>query len=151
MNRLLIVVIIGFLAILAVGFMYINNENPSIFISTGEVETFNVSSNGPVELGEFINQTENNIIYENHSDETVQWMKSLGDKYMFYSDKGYVIMDKADAGKIPVAYVLDAYFWEIFDAEIIERHSLGSNLSDVIYVNHVEYLYEQVTSEFGGS
>ena len=71
-------------------------------------------------------------------------MESLGNKYVFSSSDEFVIMDRADANKIPSIYACDVSFYEIFSCNVMEKHSLGSgeNFKDVYYVKKVKYIGE---------
>ena len=105
-----------------------------------------MSSEGPVELSKIILDIKNNEFYRGYDNETVRWMESLGDKYVWFASDELVIMDKWDADKIPTQYVCDAYFNEIFSCNVLEKHSLGGIKypKDVLLVNDVEYICEEV-------
>ena len=44
-----------------------------------------------------------------------------------------------DASKLPTSFVNDAFIYDDFRCDIIEVHSLGDNLKDVVYVKNVEF------------
>ena len=104
---------------------------------------FNVSSEGPIPLSDIASEIRTEEYYQGYDNETVEWMESLGDKYVFVSSDGFVIMDKFDADKIPSVFACDVSFYEIFSANVLEKHSLASkNMRDVYYVDNVEYIKE---------
>lgn len=139
---LIIIIVLAFLAV-AIGYSF---DNPSSFGDDNDRATFNVSSEGPIEISKIIHNIKTNEYYDGYDNETLRWMESLGDKYVFSSSDMYVVMDKADADKIPSAYVCDAYFNEIFSAEVVESHSLGNIKypKEVYLIKNVEYIGEEV-------
>ena len=111
----------------------------------GNKETFNVSSEGPISLSDLVEDIKPHEYYKGYDNETVKWMESLVDKYVFVSSDEFVIMSTYDADKIPSVYACDVSFNEIFSAEVLEKHSLlsGKNSKDVYYVKNVEYIKEE--------
>ncbi|WP_407422451.1 hypothetical protein [Methanobrevibacter sp.] len=107
--------------------------------------TFNVSSGGPIPLSVLINDVKTEEWYRGYDNETVNWMESLGDKYAWVSSEGYVIMDKSDSNKIPSIYATDVDYWEIFSADVLEKHSLGNveNPREIVLVKNVKYIGEE--------
>jgi hypothetical protein len=108
--------------------------------------TLNVSSEGPIELSELIEDIKTHDYYKGYDNETVEWMGSLGNKYAWFSSEEIVIMDKWDSDKIPSQYVCDASFYEIFSCNVLEKHPLGDVQypKDVLLVKNVEYIGENV-------
>ena len=106
----LIIVLLGmFLAFLSA---YYPSDNGAGL--TVENVTLNVSSEGPMELSEIIQDIKSEDYYKGYDNETVKWMESLGNKYVFISDDAFVVMDKGDSDKIPSIYACDVIFYEIF-------------------------------------
>ena len=141
---ILILVFLGiFLAVLSV--YYPPDINNAALNASIKNETLNVSSEGPVELSKIIHDIKTEDYYKGYDNETVKWMESLGNKYVFYSEDKYVIMDKKDADKIPSVYACDVIFYEIFSCEVLENHSLGNVKypHDVLYVKNVKYIREE--------
>ena len=141
-KKLLIGIIIVLALILGVCLMY-SAENPSdVFNKT----TLNVSSEGPLELPKLVDEIRTHDYYKGYDNETVEWMESLGNKYVWFSSDEFVIMDKWDSDKIPSQYVCDAYFNEIFSCNVVEKHSLGQNndFKEVLFVKNVEYIGEEI-------
>lgn len=112
----------------------------------GNKTTLNVSSEGPLELSKLTGEIRTHDYYKGYDNETVSWMESLGNKYVWSSSDEFVIMDKWDSDKIPSDYVCDAYFQEIFSCNVLENHSLGNgdNPKDVLLVKNVEYVGEEI-------
>lgn len=106
----------------------------------------NVSSEGPLELSELIKDIKTHEYYKGYDNETLAWMESLGDKDVWSSNNGFVIMDKGDSGKLNSAYVCDAYFREIFSCNVLENHSLGNTKyhKEILLVDNVEFITEEV-------
>lgn len=106
--------------------------------------TLNVSSEGPIELSKIIDDIKTADYYKGYDNETVKWMESLGNKYVFVSEDAFVVMDKSDSDKIPSIYACDVMFYEIFSCDILENHTLGNVKypKDVLYVDNVEYIRE---------
>lgn len=105
----------------------------------------NVSSEGPLKLSVVTGDIKTSKFYKGYDNETLDWMESLGDKYVFHSSDEIVIMNRADADKIPSMYVCDADFTESFSCNVLENRSLGGNNSkDVLLIENVEYIGESV-------
>ena len=124
---------------------YYPADNNNVALNASLNETLNVSSEGPFALSELINEIKTEDFFKGYDNETVKWMESLGDKYVFFSEDYYVIMDKDDADKIPSVFACDVNFYEIFSCEVLESHSLG-NIEyprDVLYVKNVNYIREE--------
>ena len=140
-KKILVIFIIIIVAVLGLFLMYLIDEHPD----SGDRVTLNVSSEGPIELSRIVNDIKTNDYFKGYDNETVKWMESLGNKYVFVSSDEIVIMDKHDANKIPSVYACDVSFYEIFSCDLIEKHSLGSgeNFKDVLLVKNVKYIREE--------
>lgn len=135
----IIIAVVAFLAILA----YASDDSSN----GGNRTTLNVSSEGPVKLSVLTDEIKTHEYYKGYDNETLHWMESLGNKYVWFSSDEIVIMDSIfDSNKIPSAYVCDASFNEIFSCNVLEKHTLGDvkYRRDVLLVNNVEYIGEEV-------
>ena len=141
-NKITVLMVIVLVAILGIVLLH-SSDNPT---SVGNEATLNVSSEGPLELQKLVKEIKSHEYYKGYDNETVEWMESLGDRYVWSSQDEFVIMDKVDSDKIPSQYVCDAYFNEIFSCNVLEKHSLGynDNFKEVLLVNNVEYIGEEV-------
>ena len=110
MNKSLIAIVIMLVAILGIVLLYAGDNSQG----DGDVRTFNVSSEGPMELSKVIDEIRTHEYYEGYDNGTVKWMESLGNKYVWFSSDAIVIMDKWDSDKIPSQYVCDASFTSYF-------------------------------------
>ena len=141
MDKSLIAVVLVLVAVLGIALLHVG-DSPS---DSAERKTLNVSSAGPFKLSEFVKDIKTKEIYEGYDNETVKWMESLGEKYVWSSSDEYVIMEsKGDSDKIPSIYACDVEFYEIFSCDVMESHSLG-NIKyprDVLLVRNVEYIGE---------
>ena len=110
-------------------------------------ETLSVSTEGPIPLSDIIKDVETGPYYEGYDNETLKWMKSLGDKSVFSGNGTFVVMSHYDASKLRSEYVTDAYITEEFRCTVLETHSLGNVTypKDVLLVEDVEYLRENIT------
>ncbi|WP_458456452.1 hypothetical protein [Methanobrevibacter sp.] len=140
-NKLLILFVAVLVAVLGIFSIYALNQP-----SAEERVTLNVSSEGPYELSILTDNIRNHEYYRGYDPETLAWMESLGDKWVWNSNNGFVIMDKWDADKLNSAYVLDAYFYEIFSCNVLENHSLGNTKypKEILLVNNVEFIREEM-------
>lgn len=122
-------------------------DNPHVFSNTSPKVVLNVSSEGPSNLSKIIEDVENGSYYNGYDNETLQWMKSLGEKSVFHSIDYVVIMDCKDAGKLRSEFATDVQITEFFECRILENHSMGNvkYQRDVLLVEDVEYLYENIT------
>lgn len=120
-------------------------DNPTAFSSDENRTTLNVSSEGPIELSRIVEDVKSAQYYKGYDNETLNWMESLGDKYVFSSSGEFVVMDKADSDRIPSVYACDVSFNEIFSCNVLENHSLGNVKypRDVLLVEDVEYIGEE--------
>lgn len=129
------------IVILAIVLLYAE-ESPSVM---GNETTLNVSSEGPLKLQDVVRDIRTHDYYRGYDNETVRWMESLGNRYVWFSSDEIVIMDKGDSDKIPSQYVCDAYFQEIFSCNVLEKHPLGNveYPREVLLVKDVEYIGEE--------
>lgn len=133
---IVVVAFLGFISVYAV-------DNSSDDVNR---TTLNVSSEGPIKLSKLVNEIRTHEYYKGYDNETLAWMESLGEKYVWVSNDGFVIMDNVwDSNKIPSAYVCDAYFREIFSCRVLENHTLvkGNHSKDVVLVNNVEFIKQE--------
>ena len=146
-----IVLIISILVIiLALVAFYHVNESP--INDSKDMAELNVSSEGPFPLSDLIEDIENRSYYEGYDNDTLEWMKSLGNKSVFSGDGIFVIMSPNDASKIPSVYATDVFIYEIFECNVLETHSLGDIKypKEVLLVENVNYLGENIEDVPGG-
>ena len=143
-KKVVISIVVVLLAILGIVIGYAM-DNPEGFSNDGNKTTLNVSSEGPIELSKIVNDIKTADYYKGYDNETLNWMESLGNKYVFSSSDEFVIMDKSDADKIPSVYACDVSFNEIFSCNVLEKHSIGDVKypRDVLLVENVEYITEE--------
>ena len=87
------------------------------------------------------------ISHISYDNETLNWMKSLGDKSVFTGNGFVVIMDSGDAAKLNCEDVTDVYIEQYFDCIVLENRSLGNvkHPRDVLLVKNVKYVGENIT------
>lgn len=138
-KKLVAAIVIVLLAILAVTFVAYSNEN------SPDLEVLTVSS-GSYGLNLLIDDVENSSD-DSYDNETLEWMKSLGDKTVFTGDGIIVIMNSYDAEKLNQDFVTDVDIEQYFECRIIENHSLGNTEypKDVLLVDRVTKLGENIT------
>ena len=142
-RKIIIAVAVAIIAVFGIFLVSANNDSSNDVNRT----TLNVSSEGPIKLSVLTDEIKTHEYYKGYDNETLQWMESLGNKYVWFSSDEIVIMDSIfDSNKIPSAYVCDASFSEIFSCNVLERHPLGDVKypRDVLLVNNVEYIGEEV-------
>ena len=117
-----------------------------LLLDSDNVE-LNVSSQGPYNLSHLIEEVETASYYEGYDNETLKWMKSLGEKSVFFSRDNIVIMDSHGASKIHSEYATDVEITEFFECTVLENHSLGNvkYSKDVLLVENVNYLYQNIS------
>ena len=138
------VIMLVLIIILVLVAFYNVSEAPKF--DSNDVVELNVSSEGPFPLSDLINDIENKPYYAGYDNDTLAWMKSLGEKSVFSGDGIFVVMSSSDAAKIPSVYATDVFIYEIFECNVIETHSLG-NINypkDVLLVENVNYLGEDI-------
>jgi len=143
-------IVIILVAVLALVAIYSIIET-SVYNSDNLTE-LKVSSEGPFPLSDLIKDIENKSYYEGYDNDTLDWMKSLGEKDVFSGDGILVIMSHEDAKKIPSVYATDVFIYEIFECNVLEKHSLGDVQypKDVLLVENVNYLKESIEDMPGG-
>lgn len=139
-----VLILIILLVVLSIVFAYSFGENHSN--DSSDVKRLTVSS-GMYKLTDFIGDVENKSYYAGYDNETLEWMKSLGDKSVFNGNGFIVIMDSHDAAKLKCEDVTDVYIEQYFDCVILENHSLGNikHPRDVLLVKNVNYIGENIT------
>lgn len=116
---------------------------------SGNHTVLNVTKTGPFSVYDVTSEIKTQDYYAGYDNETVAWMESLGGKRIFYSSDAFVIMDSADAMKIPSKWIIDitdVQISEIFECNVLENRSLGDvkNSKDVLLVNNVSFIREDV-------
>lgn len=114
--------------------------------------TLTVYTEGPIHLSDIIEDIENASYYEGYDNETLNWMKSLGDKEVFSGNGTFVVMSSADAGKLHSVYATDVIITQDFKCKILEKRSLGNAKypREVLLVEDVEFLSENIDDIPGG-
>ena len=139
---ILVVVIVVF------SMFYIYHTQEHSNSEVGYIKTLYASTEGPIKLNELIDEIESGKYYEGYDNDTLNWMKSLGDMEVFPGEGYYVVMDSEDASKLHSDYIDDAYITQKFTCEVLENHSLGNIKypQDIVFVRNVEYISENFTS-----
>lgn len=144
MDKKFIISVIAVLILLLVVVVSYTGENPHAVDKSGEKMSFNVSS-GSSTLTSFIQTVKTKAYYEGYDVETVKWMESLGDKRVFSGNDSIVIMDSAEAGKIPQdPGITDVYIYDHFSGEVIEKHKLTDKCPMIYYVKNVEFIEQEI-------
>ena len=141
-KKTIILILIVLIAALALVVGYYVSDSPN----DENRETLSVST-GSIPLSDIIKDVETGSYYEGYDNETLKWMKSLGDKSVFSGDGTFVVMSPYDASKLHSEFVTDVYITQDFRCTVLETHSLGNVTypKDVILVEDVEYLRENIT------
>jgi len=149
-KKVVSVIVIVLVIILASVTFYHITESPTN--DSKNVTKLNVSSEGPFPLSDLIDDIENKSYYEGYDNNTLTWMKSLGNKSVFSGNGMFVIMSNDDASKIPSVYATDVFIYEIFECNVLETRSLGyiKYPKDVLLVENVNYLGEDMKDMPGG-
>lgn len=107
--------------------------------------TLNVTFKDPVSVSGLANEIKTQDYYKGYDEATLKWISSLNGKCAFFGDDYIVIMDKADANKIPSPGdrgVTDVQYYEIFSCDILANESLGNatGSDNVLLVDNVTYI-----------
>ncbi len=143
-KKLLIPIVVVILIFVGIVFAYFIYEAP--ISGTDDKTTLNVSSEGPYELYQVIQDIKTKPYYEGYDNETLKWLESLGSRKVFFSSDEIVIMNSGDAMKIPSVFATDVSINEIFECNVIENRTLGDVKypKDVLLVNDVDYITEEL-------
>lgn len=138
---LIVAVLVAILALVGIYYIYEAPSDDNI-----RSTALDVYSEGPMSLSDIIGDIETASYYEGYDNDTLNWMKSLGNKAVFSGNGTFVVMDINDAGKIPSQYVTDVTIIEHIECDVIETHSLGDvdYPRDVMLVKNVKYLGEEI-------
>ena len=141
-KKTVIIILIVLITALALVVGYYISDSPN----DENRETLSVST-GSIPLSDIIKDVETGSYYEGYDNETLKWMKSLGDKSVFSGNGTFVVMSHYDASKLHSEFVTDVYITQDFRCTVLETHSLGNVTypKDVILVEDVEYLRENIT------
>ena len=148
-NKSVALIVILLVAVLGLVFAYSITEG---FGDDSGNTTLTVYAEGPIHLSDIIEDIENASYYEGYDNETLNWMKSLGDKEVFSGNGTFVVMSSADAGKLHSVYATDVIITQDFKCNILEKHSLGNVKypREVLLVEDVEFLSENISDIPGG-
>ena len=149
-KKTIILIMAVLVAILALVAVYYVSETPNNVY--GNLTELTVYSEGPIPLSDIVKDIETAEYYKGHDNDTLNWMKSLGNKSVFSGNGTLVIMSQADASKIPSVYATDVIITETFECKVLETHSLGNVKypKDVLLVENVNYLNETIEDIPGG-
>ena len=132
--------IITVLVLVLVGVVAYSFDNSVV---EDDTKSFNVSAT--LNLSSLIDLIKTNPYFQGYDAQTIEWMESLGDKDVFSNEEMFVIMDEFEARKIPEnPGITDVYVYDHFQARVVEKHSLGWNLSDVYYVDNVKFENQEI-------
>ncbi len=147
MNNKILIILLALLLLVFGIFVGYSMDNPQMIGDSSKKVELNVSSEGPFNLSQLIDDVENESYYEGYDNETLNWMKSLGQKSVFHSMDYIVIMDSNDASQLHSEFVTDVAITEFFECKVLENRSLGDVKypKDVLLVNDVKYLHENIT------
>lgn len=147
MNKKILIIPLAVILLFLAVFVGYSMDNPSMINNSSDNVELNVSSQGPYNLSNLIEEVETASYYEGYDNETLKWMKSLGEKSVFFSRDYIVIMDSHGASKIHSEYATDVEITEFFECTVLENHSLGNvkYSKDVLLVENVNYLYQNIS------
>lgn len=124
--------------------IYLNNNSSQVIDKSGEKLSFNVSSGSSL-LSRFVNDTKTKPDYVGYDKNTVKWMESLGDKRVFFGNESVIIMDIANAEKIPDNHdITDVFVFDHFTADVVENHRLCDKIPEAYYVENVTFLNREI-------
>ena len=140
MNRDLAIILTVIILALAVVIAYQSEH------SSDSVEV-NLSTDGAVSLGKFIQNVEKYEFYEGYDNETLNYLKTCDSNSMvFSSDNDYYIVSKGESHKIPLEFATDVSIYAIVNCHIDKKMPLGGNLGDIVFISDVEYLRQDIVS-----
>lgn len=136
------------------GLFVVGNVDESHSYNSNNLTRLTVYSEGPFNLSEITKDVENSSYFEGYDNNTLNWMKSLGDQYYVFSGNGtYVVMNSHNAEKIPSVFATDVIIVEHFECNVLETHMLVNNArfqKNVLLVDNVNYLGEEIFDIPGG-
>ena len=142
-KKFIISVVTILVVILALFALYYIEETPDEVLKSVELDVY---SGSPVELSDIIADVETGSYYEGYDNDTLNWMKSLGDKYVLNGNGTFVVMDFNDVNKLPNEDVTDVIIINHIRCDVLETHSLGNveYPRDIQLVKNVEYLGQEI-------
>ena len=142
-KKFIISVVTILVVILALFALYYIEETPDEVLKSVELDVY---SGSPVELSDIIADVETGSYYEGYDNDTLNWMKSLGDKHVLNGNGTFVVMDFNDVNKLPNEDVTDVIIINHIRCDVLETHSLGNveYPRDIQLVKNVEYLGQEI-------
>ena len=145
-RKILMAILIVFLIIGGLYLLYLIDEQPSETISSSNMVTLNVASEGPYDVGRLCKEIRTHPYYEGYDNETVTWLEGYKNYKALSSSDAFVVISNGEIGKIPILNANDVFVNETFECNIIENRSLGDGFKDVLIVKNIEYKNETIKS-----
>ena len=145
-KKILTAILILILIVCGLYAYYLIDEQPSDSILSSDRVTLTVASEGPFDVGRFCDEVRTHPYYEGHNNETVEWLENYKNCQILSSSDAFVVIDKAEIGKIPILNANDVFVNETFECNIVENRSLGNGFKDVLVVKNIEYKNETIKS-----
>lgn len=142
-KKFIIFIVVVLAVILALFSLYVIDEAPSV---NSESVELGVYSGFPMKLSDIVRDVESGSYYGGYDNDTLLWMKSLGDKYVFSGNGTFVVMDLNDANRIPHEDVTDVVIINHIKCNVLEKRSLGNvkYSKEIIFVSNVEFLNQEI-------
>lgn len=114
-----------------------NTQNKTLLTVSGESGYYTTS-----EIAEDI---QTHPYYKGYNQSTVDWLKTL-DGVCIPSSDGFIVMSKAEADNIGIAFITDVVIEDTISCNIIEKHSIGNDLKNITLVKNVELVSQNQTA-----
>lgn len=145
-KKILMAFLIFVLIVCGLYVVYLIDEAPSQSISSSDRVTLTVASEGPFDVDRFCQDVRTNPYYKGYDNGTVEWLENYKDCQILTSSDAFVVIDKAEIGKIPILNANDVFINETFECNIVENRSLGDEFKDVLIVKNIDYKNETIKS-----
>ncbi|MBR0472267.1 MAG: hypothetical protein IJI98_06165 [Methanosphaera sp.] len=147
MDKKIIIILSVILLVGNLSIAYAMNNDLKVEDTNSDEILLPLSMSGPIKLDELIKEIKTKDYYKGYDEQTLQWMTNLGDKYVYMTNDSFVIMNQADAKKIPMEIVTDVYITYNIKCKLIESHPLGNTKypKNVQYVHDVKYINQDIT------
>ena len=145
-RKILMAILIVFLIIGGLYLLYLIDEQPSETISSSNMVTLTVASEGPYDVGRLCKEIRTHPYYEGYDNETVTWLEGYRNCQALTSSDAFVVISNGEIGKIPILNANDVFVNETFECDLIENRSLGDGFKDVLIVKNIEYKNYQFES-----
>ena len=146
-NKYIILIVVAIIIVAIIGaFAYINNtqlNDTGRSMSLDGKTEFRVYAFEPSSAESQIETMKEDYLDFGYNNETIKWLEGFSNYVLVDSDSANLLMTREEASKLPVVRDYgdyDTMYYNVIKCEVVETHSMGSGLKDIILVKDVEFV-----------